>query len=111
MSDWLDIDLGEHRLRLTAEGDLFLPPASDARLRSFLLEPLSTVCQGGKAEAGYFYDEVQSYPAGTLPALRLLVGEKLPQLGLTGRAEPPLPPPEADQGAGGDLTQDMSFDG
>lgn len=111
MSDWLDIDLGEHRLRLTAEGDLFLPPASDARLRPFLLEPVCTVGQGGKAEAGYFFDEVEGYQAGSLPALRLLLAEKLPQLGLTGRAEPPLPPLEAEPGASGDLTQDMSFDG
>ncbi len=111
MSDWLDIDLGEHRLRLTVEGDLFLPLASDARLRSFLLEPVCTVGQGGRAESGTFFDEVEEYQAGSLPALRLLLAEKLPQLGLAGRAQPPLPPPQASPGASGDLTQDMSFDG
>lgn len=110
MSDHLDFELsGDRRLRLTSEGDLLVPPHTHPRLLDDLLRPLVLATHTGQAEAGYRYAEVEVLDPGSLPALRAVLARKLPELGLEGRTEPPLPE-EEEAVRGGDAEQDVHFD-
>lgn len=110
MSDHIDFELnGNRRLRLTMEGDVLIPEDVHPLALEFLLQPLAPIQRAGKAEFGYRFAEVDLEAPGSLEAMRTVLHHKLPQIGLEGRTEPPLPPEDEVQRSG-DAEQDVTFD-